>query len=117
MVRQQQLGDNVAAKDGTLRSLPDLFGVGDSDKDDAITSSTTTSKEMDSKEIKNLKESTENHGKLIEAAARIEVQERRETANKDWQAKVHSKACAAILCLGSEVQDLTVKKAVTLLVT
>ncbi len=58
--------------------------------------------------------SIDNHGKSIEAAARIEAQERRETAEKDRQAKAHSEARAAILRLGSEERDLTVKKAVAM---
>ena len=42
----QKLGGHIAAKDGTTRGLPDLFG--DLDEDDDLTSSMTASKEMDS---------------------------------------------------------------------
>ncbi len=106
----QKLGDNVAAKDGTKDGLPDLFG--DFDKDDDLTSSTTTSKEMDRNEIKDLQKSINNHGKSIEAAARIMARERKETANKDRRAKMHSEVRAAILCLGAEERELTIKRAI-----
>ena len=108
----QKLGDNVAAKDGTRGGLPGLFE--DSSEDDDLTSSTTTSKEMHSNKIADLKKSIDNHGKSIEAAARIEAQEREETANKDRQAKIHSEARSAILQLGAEERELTIKKAVAL---
>ena len=100
----QKLGDNIAAKDGTRGGLPGLFE--DSNEDNNLTSSTTTSKEMDSNKINNLKKSIDNHGKLIESAARIEVQERKETADRDHQVKIHSKACSTILQLGAEEQEL-----------
>ncbi len=106
----QKLGDNVAARDGTRDSLPDLFG--DLEEDDDLTSSTTTSKEMDRNQIKDLQKSINNHGKSSEAAARIEARERKETADKDRQAKMHSEVCAAILCLGAEEQELTIKRAI-----
>jgi hypothetical protein len=84
----QKLGDHVAAKDGTKRGLPTLFD----DWDDAIStgnmtkeglSSTTTNTKQADNDLASLKESIDNHGKLIEAAARIEAQERKETADKD----------------------------------
>jgi hypothetical protein len=106
----QKLGNNVAIEDGTRVGLPDLFGG--YDDDDNITSFTTTNKEVESSEINNLKQSINNHGKSIEEAARIEAIERKETANKDRQAKADSEARAAILCLGVEEQELTIKKAI-----
>jgi hypothetical protein len=106
----QKLANNVAPKDGTRDGLPDLFGGYDDDND--ITSSTTTSKEAEISKMNDLKQSINNHGKSIEEAARIEATERKETADKDWWAKADSEARAAILCLGVQEQELTIKKAI-----
>ncbi len=51
-------------------------------------------------------------GRSIEAAARIELQERKETADKDQLFKTHAKACMTILHLGVEEQELTIRKAI-----
>ncbi len=110
----QKLGDHVAAKDGTKKGLPSLFGDWDDLTDKEVSSRTTNTKQLDN-DLASLKQSIDNHGKSIEeAAARIEVQERKETADKDCLFKINAKACAAILHLGVEEQELTVRKGITL---
>ncbi len=69
--------------------------------DKELSSITMTTKQMDY-DLTSLKQSIDNHGKFIEAAARIEVQERKETVDKDHQFKIHTKAHAVILRLGVE---------------
>jgi hypothetical protein len=54
------------------------------------------------KDLAALKQSIDNHWKLIEAAAKIEVQERKEAVDKDCLFKVNAKACATILRFGVE---------------
>jgi hypothetical protein len=97
----QKLGDHVATKDGTKRGLPSLFGDRDDLTDEELSSMMMNTKQSDN-DLASLKQSIDNHGKSIEAAARIEAQERKETADKDHLFKVNAKAHAAILHLGVE---------------
>jgi hypothetical protein len=79
--------------------------------DKELSSLTTTTKQMDN-DLTSLKQSKDNHMKLIEAAARFEMQERKETADKDCQFKIHAKAYMAILCLEVDEQVLMIRKAI-----
>jgi hypothetical protein len=109
----QKLGDHVAAKDGTKRGLPSLFDYWDDVMDEELSSSTMITKQSDN-DIASLNQSIDTHGKLIEAAAKIEVQEWKDTADKDYLFKIHSEDCAALLRLGVEEQELMVRKAIAL---